>query len=376
MSVAPLPTTRAELDAMLAEHANAVLAAAAAAAGQPPPPPPPSQQQQQQLVPSGAVAATAALAPARCALPKLPTPPTFDGSAAKLEAWTATMRQQFAYYGLAEADKVRLAAGCLSGAALVWWESALTGGAPPADWAGLDAALRLRFQPITAEQQARGALLALAQGKGPVHSYVDRFRALLARVPSMDDATRTQLFLRGLQPEIARTLHMYGVTTLDAAINAAMRIGSADAAVAALGANGAAPAALNAMLDGLGIEGLEQDTAGADGASSSSSASARTAEQRVAVLEARLAAMQDTRRGGRGGASHGPRGGRQQGSNRERRLPRFGDLSPAQVQEHLDAGKCFGCGVAGHGTRDCPQRAEDADGKGKWPRGQFKPQGN
>jgi hypothetical protein len=37
-----------------------------------------------------------------------------------------------------------------------------------------------------------------------------------------------------------------------------------------------------------------------------------------------------------------------------------------QVQEYMDAGKCFGCGSTDHQSRKCPKRKEGANGRVSW----------
>lgn len=285
----------------------------------------------------------------RASMPRLAAPPLFDGSADKLEAWTGTMRQQFAYYQLDDAQQVRLAAGCMTGPALLWYEGEAAQG-HPANWAALDKALRSRFQPVTSSEIALGQLLVIAQGKASVHAYVDRFRALAARVPAMDDGTRTQLFVRGLQPEIARLLRMHGVVKLDEAIVAAVRIGSADAAVAAI--TGPPSARLNAML---GLDAADTDSVG--------SSTPGDAPVTRADLMQLLNAMRDERR------PQSSRTGSQEGQRRGRfgaGLPRIPHLTPIQVKEYMDAGKCFSCESTEHRSRECPKRKEGADGRPGW----------
>ena len=46
-------------------------------------------------------------------------------------------------------------------------------------------------------------------------------------------------------------------------------------------------------------------------------------------------------------------------------------LTEQQVREHIDAGKCFGCGVKidgpdGHYSNRCPRRQTDANGRVSW----------
>jgi len=294
--------------------------------------------------------------------PRLPLPPSFDGRADKLETWASTLRQQFAYYGMGDAQQVQFAAGCLSGAALTWWESLTTppNSKLPATWAELDASLRSRFQPVTASEIALGQLLVIAQGKTSIHLYVDRFRALSARVPSMDESTRTQLFLRGLAPEIGRLLRMHAVSKLDDAVNAAVRIGSADAAVAALASPSSA--SVNAIL------GIDSDETDGVAPAFRSSAPVTHADLLTLINAIRTDRNERERRPQAGaGRSAGPssREGQQRGRF-GRGPPRVPHLTPEEVQAYMEAGKCFGCGATEHQSRTCPKRKIGADGRVSW----------
>jgi hypothetical protein len=91
-----------------------------------------------------------------------------------------------------------------------------------------------------------------------------------------------------------------------------------------------------------------------------------------ADMQQMLNAMRQERSGNRGGRA-GPPGGRSNrgngGAGREglpRNLPRIPHLSPIQVKEYMDSGKCFGCGSTAHSARACPQRKEDGNGKPSW----------
>jgi hypothetical protein len=195
------------------------------------------------------------------------------------------------------------------------------------------------------------------QGKGSIHAYVDAFRRVLARVPDMGESDRLFQFLRGLRPAIALQARMHGVTTLDAAIEIAVRVGShidqgsmpfhAAAAGQASGASHRSAAADAMELDA--IEGLETETTDAP-----PSGDMRSALRQL--LREELHAMGDARRGPTAYASsHGSsRGGNFRGLPRN--LPRVPHLTPLQVKEFMDAGKCFGCGSKEHQSRQCPQR--------------------
>jgi hypothetical protein len=238
---------------------------------------------------AAAPAAAAPFAAARAA--RLPPPALFEGVSAKLDEFIADIEQQVAWYTLPAGDIVRFAGGFMRGAARDWHTTL----APqPADWASLVLALRARFQPVNSAENARAKLLALSQGKQSVNDYIDAFRRLLVRVPTMSDDDRFHQFRRGLRPAIALQIDMQGITTLDAAITRAAQIGGRleNAQAASSGSNsGSAPMELD------NIEGLEGDT------NATNNADAPVTQSQFKLL---LAAMQDNRRGGRGaGAGSG-----------------------------------------------------------------------
>lgn len=320
-------------------------------------------QQQQQA--AGAPAAAAAPQSAR---PRLPAPAAFDGAASKLDEWRADLLQQFDYYAItSDAERLRFAAGHLRGSARDWW-TYLEAAARPATWDALIAALRARFQPVTTATTARAKLHALTQGKASVHAYVSAFRALLVAVPDMGDADRLFAFQRGLQPAIALQLQVHGVTTLEAAIAMATRIGSFGdahaASRAAYGPSAAVSSSASAPMDLSNVEGLEGDT-------DETEATARDGE--LAELRAEMRQMLNAMRSARGGSSGAGAGARGARGGFSSNLPRIPHLSPLQVKEYMDAGKCFVCGSTEHRSRDCPKRADvfEQSGNGQARRGGF-----
>ena len=69
-----------------------------------------------------------------------------------------------------------------------------------------------------------------------------------------------------------------------------------------------------------------------------------------------LHAMREQRRGGGGSSAGASSSG---GNYRPRGLPVIPHLTPAQVKEHMESGKCFGCSSTGHRSRECPQKKKD-----------------
>ncbi len=299
----------------------------------------------------------------RAERPRLPPPPFYSGGATALDDWFSAMEQQILWYGDGlPTDSARLVwvASFLQGPALDWWKTLAV---KPATVPAFGAALRARFQPVNSAEIARAKLLALAQGRGTVQAYVDAFRRLLVRVPDMAESDRIFQFLRGLQPAVATQLRVQGITAVDKAIETAVRVGSLmEHGAAASSSVGAAPRASgsHAPMELDNVEGLEGETGGASATGGQDDAPVTQAQ-----LREMLNAMRDERRGpanrgGRGGGRSGP------SSHRMRGLPQVPHLSPVQVQEYMDAGKCFGCGSTEHQSRRCPKRKEGADGRVSW----------
>jgi hypothetical protein len=323
-----------------------------------------AQQVQQivnQLVPQVAAAASAQ----RGQQPRFAAPTTFDGRSGTFDEWKADMLRQFEWYNTpGDADRIRVAAAHLKGAAGDWWTS-LAAASRPSTWVALIAALETRFQPINSAELARSQLYALVQGKKTVNEYIDSFRRLLGRLTSaqgqIDMAASDQLlhFRKGLRPAIALQIDMQGITTLDAAINLAVRVGSRIDMAASSNSNGSSSSGAPMELDN--IEGLEGDT------SATNNADAPVTQSQLKLL---LAAMQDNRRGGRGagaGSSSSSGGGNNRHhGGRSYGLPRMPHLTEDQVKEYMAAGKCFGCGATDHTSRGCPKRKKGPDGRVSW----------
>ena len=305
-----------------------------------------------------AVAAPGGAAP-RVSGPRLPPPIAYDGSSSILDNWIAELTRQFAWYNTPDAERVRFATAFLRGAAWDWWQH-LSADVRPISWDGFLTILRRRFQPVTTAETARAKLLQLTQGKMNVNDYVAAFRTLLVAVPDMSGADRLFQFLRGLRASTATQLRMQGVTSLDDAIEKAARIGSAVefahvASVSSSSSYASSSQPSHSAMELDNIEGLERDT--------DSSATPAAADDQAPVTQAQfrefLAAMRDARKGGVG------KNNRREG--RGRRLPTIPHLSPEQVREYMDAGKCFGCGSTEHRGRDCPKRKVDGNGNVSWP---------
>jgi hypothetical protein len=317
------------------------------------------QQLQQQLQAAVAqVAAAAAAAPQaaphapapRPQEPRLPPPPRFDGAGATLDAWIAEMQRQFAYnHTAADADRLRIASAFLGIAATNWW--AHYPAPKPATWDAFVIAIRAHFQPVTLSSTTRNKLACIRQGRRSVHVYIAAFRELLDAVPTMHADDRLAFFLRGLEPEISKALHLHGVATLETAIAMATRHGSIGEHLAAAnhGASAAAAGRAGAPMDLDAIEGLEGET-----------------DEDAPITRAQMMQMLNAMREERKSPHAGGAGGGGRGRFRPFGPPRMPHLTPEQVKAYMDAGKCFGCGSTDHRSRQCPKRKVGADGKVSW----------
>jgi hypothetical protein len=317
------------------------------------------QQLAHQPAAAHAVAAAAVAAP-RVDRPRLPPPAQYDGrSAAALDGWLRELQQQFDWYSMTDdAGRLRFAGALLKGIALDWWASltdaaAVAGGAAllpsestrPTTYADFVTRLRCRFQPINSAQTARLQLDDLRQGsKQSVHDYISSFRSLLVRVPAMDEGDRVHRFLRGLRPTVATQLRVQGVSTLDAAIAMAARVGSiAEFGAAPQSGASLAPASAAVNPDDMimdNIEGLDRETSPAEGTS-------------APVTQAQLMALINAMRSDRGSnrAKESKGGGKDVATAIGKRFR----LTPEQVREHFDKRQCFNCSSTEHSSRRCPK---------------------
>lgn len=297
--------------------------------------------------------------------PRLNELPSYDGAQGqKLDEWLDTLGRLADYYDLDASRAVKYAAVHFAGAAHLWWK-ALSDEAHAAivDAASLAAALRSRFQPVTAATTARAELHRLEQGTRGVDAYISDFQRLMALVPTMDEASKMFQFERGLRRDLAEKLRIQGVTTLEAAIALVARVGNlmdtscSSSVNRAYGASTTHPARVHQMEDG----GAQSD-----------------ADARIARMETLLYAMADgngfsakkqtyldyevqggaagSMRGGRGG--HGGRGGRGgRGGSSSDRAPRppmdVPGVAPEVVRQRLDGKLCVRCGADGHMSYAC-----------------------
>jgi len=326
----------------------------------------------QQPIAAAPPAAAAALAPPPRNGPRLAPPSLYDGRANTLDDWFGEMVRQFEFYATPDgAEQIRIATAHLGPSARAWWAD-LDAAARPTDWVALKAAMQSRFQAITTAEAARARLRSLVQGKSSVHDYVSAFRRLMVAVPDMSAADRLFCFKSGLRPAIAThlTINHANASTLASAIDMAVRIGSLGEIAAAQhgSASPSAPAGASGSHSAMDLDALanlEELYYDAGDHSSSSAPAAPSAAVTRDDLQQLLNALREERR------AQPARGASNKGRHQPRGLPRVPHLTEQQVREHLDAGKCFGCGVkidgpGGHYSNKCPRRQADATGRVSW----------
>jgi hypothetical protein len=261
----------------------------------------------------------------------------YNGSTPSLDTWFSSLKQQFEFHAVnTDAGQLRIAAVYLVGPALDHWQRP-PGGVVPDTYAKFQAALRLRFQPVTSEETARSKLLVITQGRSTIHEYTSAFSALVAAIPDVDAATQLHLFLRGLQESTRNVIRsQLASPTLAEAMVMAVRIGTP---MQSLGSSSSSSSA--AMdLSMLEVEGNAPDQ--------------RLVDAVLAAMDVRAAYG-----GGKGGGDRrGAQGANGRNSDHERRRgpPVIKGLTEAQVVTHMNENRCFGCHEIGHGSRDCGTR--------------------
>lgn len=273
----------------------------------------------------------------------------YDGAAgAKLDEWLQELALATFLYKLNTLEATSFAVSRLRGAALQWWLALSTAQqeAAQGDTKALGAALRVRFQPVTAARSAREQLDRLQQGNRDVNEYIADFQRLHTQLHSMGEEDALYAFERGLRRELVEKLRVHGVQSLQEAIAMAARVGGLLQA--------SRPAAASAhQMDIDHSEGVEEritrsvlNALQAQGSSSSQGFGAKAQTQRGYQQERNSRAPPGTagNRGRFGGRSGGPQRG-----------PPVVPGVPAEiVRQRLDAQQCVRCGAEGHRSPACP----------------------
>lgn len=344
---------------VMAQFFAAMQAAGAQMAAQPGQPS--GEGMQARMSPAGSPHHSPAGASRSAREPRLGDLASYDGaSGVKLDEWLSNLRRLANYYDLDDDRTVKYGVVHLTSAADLWWNALdrSVRGAITSEPL-LAAALRSRFQPVTAERTARAELYRLEQGQRGIDAFIADFQRLCALVPSASEADKLFQFERGLRRDLAERLRVQGVSTLDEAIAMAARVGNlidmsaSSSGGRSFGSGSTHPARLHQMEN---VPLLAQD-------------------DRLNRIEATLNAIAHQHNFGNEGPAGGfkglgaktqtQRGYQQQGSaeavrgGRSQPRPRFPPpvipgVSPDTVQQRWDAKLCLRCGESGHNSHACP----------------------
>lgn len=119
-----------------------------------------------------------------------------------------------------DAFRISTAVTFLDGAAKRWWVAQAT---KPTTWEAFKAALQANFKPVDDAFMARLELTRLEFRTGDnMQQFVERFRALMVRLPAMDQGDRVFAFTQALNAPLARAVGRAQPTTVEQAINVAV----------------------------------------------------------------------------------------------------------------------------------------------------------
>ena len=142
-------------------------------------------------------------------------PPMFDGEVMDpgiVENWLATMEMLFGDARAQDQDKVSLAAHYFDKRARLWWRGVQrdrSPSLPPIDWEEFRRLMFVEYFPDSDKRKMREDFRKLKQGGRSVREYEREFTHFVNCVPDVakTDQDRAECFVRGLRPDIFRTVH-------------------------------------------------------------------------------------------------------------------------------------------------------------------------
>jgi hypothetical protein len=272
-------------------------------------------------------------------------------SGSKLDAWLNELVAAVQLYRLNSGEAVDFATSRLRGAAQQWWtaQDAVTRATAGASVDALGAALRSRFQPVTAARVAREQLFNLRQGSRHINDYVGEFQQLRAQVSDMNEAEALFIFERGLSAALQAELRRQGCVKLTEAVDLAARVGSSAAAAAAPSAGRSSATQMETDSGGTTGSGEDMMRSLLNALHSHNSGmGAKTQTQRGYAGAREQSGSSYRNRGG------GARGGRGGGSGSRWTLPVIPGVPAEVVQQRWDAKQCVRCGGDDHRGIACP----------------------
>ena len=257
-------------------------------------------------------------------------PPCFFGrSAEDAHTWVSLVRNYLTFMSGSDAQQVAYTATLFREAAHEWYISfEHWNRGPPRDWAMLVAALLDRFGSNIRSQEAQSQLMSISQGSRAVRDYASQFETLLGRLDSYDEGHMLNLFIWGLQPDLARSVSLHYPQSIAKAVSL---VETTELAIKASRRPGWKPSTA-----GNPTKGQNQQNRG-----------------------------QGQWRG-RGWGRGGNRGGGRSsvGSARGNTRGRGGAGCGRSYSANYDPLACYRCGVHGHLAHDCPQKLVQLQGSG------------
>ena len=191
-----------------------------------------AQQQQQQQQYSAGFRAADTYIPRSLSM-KLGKPPRFGGKPSEANAWIRTMRTfLFLQQTPLDNDTCVIWASTFLEASAAQWYQALVAQAhedPSAGftcWSEFEQAFKNQFEERFPADRARDRLAYIRQ-RTSVAAYVSEFTSLLVHLPFREEGDNIHSFMRGLKPHLAEKVAMAMPSTLQEAINLALKVDGA-----------------------------------------------------------------------------------------------------------------------------------------------------
>ena len=155
-------------------------------------------------------------------------PPVFSGKPNEdVEIWIQQVDNFLSLIGGPDRMQVAYVANVLQNAAQLWFQRECKAGNRPVDWEDLANMLLNRFGNTTKKEFAQSSLMNIRQGKNEsAHEYAMRFEATLDKVEHYDEKWVKNIFVWGLQPNLATTVSLKSPPTLSRAIQLAKKVDS------------------------------------------------------------------------------------------------------------------------------------------------------
>jgi hypothetical protein len=264
---------------------------------------------------------------------------TFKGNdLSKTNNWLNELENTFTVMKLEDTKRVEVAVVHLKEAAITWWNNVKATTTKEDfheicnSWEKFKAKFKEQYQPIGQEEISRRALHNLKQYRS-VQEYITTFLNHLQNIPTMDERQQLFYFKNGLKSEIQEQVELRDAKALPDAMVYAQK----------------------AEARRSNRQWNNRPRVGYFPSSSSSASSSSTSNSGAAPMELGNMASNDNETGEED-VEEGI-------NNINVRRGGFKKLSDADLLKYKKEGRCFRCGVHGHLSRHCPERAKQAPSK-------------